>query len=206
MEGLTAHAFGLVRMLAHYRWQFVRSRAAKMICSYSTATVVLGLIVSFACYTAAVNNGGVLGFVDLSQLSSSHVNTVPVNSYGYLHLNDGLKMGDFDVYNIYVSTNGYISMEDTPQYDTLPNFPVADTDVIVAPFADHINTALTGSVLYTDFLESYDYYSQFNDITNFIQSHTGDDFFYGDRMMVAEWKNVPLYGASAVSFSLACVS
>ena len=46
---------------------------------------------------------GVLGFVDLSQLSSSHVNTVPVNSYGYLHLNDGLKMGDFDVYNIYVS-------------------------------------------------------------------------------------------------------
>ena len=105
-----------------------------------------------------------------------------------------------------VSTNGYISMDDTPQYGTLPDFPVADTDVIVAPFADHINTARTGSVLYTDFLQSYNYYSQFNDIKNFIRSHTGDDFFYGDRMMVAEWKNVPLYGASAVSFSLAaCV-
>ena len=46
---------------------------------------------------------GALGFVDLSQLSSSHVNTVPVNSYGHLHLTDGFKMGDFNVYDIYVS-------------------------------------------------------------------------------------------------------
>ncbi|CAI8015020.1 hypothetical protein GBAR_LOCUS9359 [Geodia barretti] len=74
-----------------------------MVCSYSTATIVLGLIVCFACYTAAVDNGGALGFVDLSQISSSHVNTVPVNYYGHLHLTDGFKMGDFNVYDIYVS-------------------------------------------------------------------------------------------------------
>ena len=99
-----------------------------------------------------------------------------------------------------VSTNGYISMEDPPEYSTLPPFPLADSDMVVAPFAAHINTSTTGSVLYTNFLRSYEYGSQLISITDFIQSHTGDEFFYGSRMMVAEWNNVPLYSGSSVSW------
>lgn len=101
-----------------------------------------------------------------------------------------------------VSTNGYISMENTPQYDTLPDFPLSAADKIVAPFADHIDTSAGGSVRYTDFLQSYDYDSLIDDVSDFIQAHTGDKYFYGARMMVAEWNNVPQFDGYSVSLLL----
>ena len=101
-----------------------------------------------------------------------------------------------------VSTNGYISMENTPQYDSLPDFPLSAVDKIVAPFADHIDTSAGGSVRYTDFLQSYDYNSLIDDVNDFIQAHTSDTFFYGARMMVAEWNNVRQFGGHTVSLLL----
>lgn len=101
-----------------------------------------------------------------------------------------------------VSTNGYISMESTPQYDTLPDFPLSAADKIVAPFADYIDTSAGGYVHYTDFLQSYSYNSQIDGISDFIQTHTTDEFFYGDRMMVAEWNNVRQFSGHTVSLHL----
>lgn len=104
---------------------------------------------------------------------------------------------------IQVSTNGYISLEDPPKYETLPNFPLPDSDMmIVAPFAAHIDTT-RGRVSCTSFLESYRYDSQLDDVSDFIESNY-DDSFTGGRMMVAEWYNVPKYGGSTVSCVFGC--
>ena len=48
-----------------------------------------------------------------------------------------------------VSTNGYFSMGEFPKFNDVPNFPLPDNGMIVAPFGADIDTTITGSVLYT---------------------------------------------------------
>ena len=84
-----------------------------------------------------------------------------------------------------------------PGSSTPGNIPGSSSYSVVAPFAADIDTRSRGSVKYTQFTTSD---SQMSRVSSFIRSQTGD-YFYGTRMMVAEWNGVPEYGESIVSFT-----
>ena len=86
-------------------------------------------------------------------------------------------------------------MGGTPQYASLGNFPGPSSYSVVAPFAADMDTRSRGSVKYTRFTTSD---SQMSTVSSFIRSETGDSF-YGTRMMVAEWNDVPKYQGLVVS-------
>ena len=92
-----------------------------------------------------------------------------------------------------VSTNGYFSLGKSPTYTYL-SFPGSSSYSVVAPYAADITTSNGGYVRYKDF-DTYD--SQISNVNSFIRSQTGDSF-YGTRMMVAEWNDVPMFSVSFV--------
>ena len=92
-------------------------------------------------------------------------------------------------------------MGGTPQFTALPNFPISNNAMIVAPFGADIDTSVTGEVRYADIsqfgvLNSYDV---MRDMSDFIIANTLDDFFRGKDMMVAEWDFVVPLGGPRVS-------
>ena len=82
-----------------------------------------------------------------------------------------------------------------PQLITVPNFPIPNDQMIVAPFAADIDTSGIGRVRYA-YID--DFFSVL-DISTFVRSNTFDDFYSGDSMLVVEWENVTRDGASTVS-------
>ena len=69
---------------------------------------------------------------------------------------------------------------------------------VVAPFGADVNTELAGTVRYTDF-DTYSSTSySMSTVSRFIRDKTGD-YFYGSRMMVAEWDGVAKYNGYSVS-------
>ena len=99
-----------------------------------------------------------------------------------------------DIFHLQVSTNGYISMGITPTVNA------QRTNSIVAPYAADIDTSVTGTVRYTEFMSN-----RFNllDVSNFIEEETGVTF-EGTRMMVAEWDGVAQYNGDPVSEAVSC--
>ena len=87
-------------------------------------------------------------------------------------------------------------MGQLPFFTPLPTGIPATSSLFVAPFAADSDTTRTGSVKYTQFTTSDS--SQMSRVSSFVQSQTGD-VFYGTRMMVAEWDDVPRYQGSIVS-------
>ena len=81
-------------------------------------------------------------------------------------------------------------MGETPQYSSLDKFPGPSSYSVVAPFAADIDTTSRGSVKYTQFTTPDT--SQMSRVSSFIRSRTGRSF-YGTRMMMAEWNDVPEY-------------
>ena len=89
-------------------------------------------------------------------------------------------------------------MDESPHYETLPNFPLPNSYSIVAPFAADIDTTYTGSVQYTDFTS--DYNSYIIAVTSFINSEIDNEYiFSAASMMVVEWNTVPKHSQSSVS-------
>ena len=89
-------------------------------------------------------------------------------------------------------------MGGSPQFTALPNFPISNNAMIVAPFGADIDT---GEVRYADIsqfgvLNNYDV---MRDVSDFIRANTLDDFFRGKDMMVAEWDFVVPLGGPRVS-------
>ena len=82
-------------------------------------------------------------------------------------------------------------------YDALPNFPLPNSDSIVAPFAANIDTTYTGSVRYTN-LTSPNLF-ELDAINSFINSQAGSYVFSGANMIVVEWDTVPQHFESSVS-------
>ena len=82
-----------------------------------------------------------------------------------------------------------------PQLTTIPNFPIPNDQMIVAPFAANINPNGIGRVRYA----YIDDYSTTSDISTFIRSNTVDDYYIGKNMLVVEWDYVARDGASTVS-------
>ena len=76
-----------------------------------------------------------------------------------------------------VSTNGYFSMGEFPMFNDVPNFPLPDNGMIVAPFGADIDTSITGSVRYNSKFGILDSYSKMRDVSDFIRANTLDDFF-----------------------------
>ena len=95
-----------------------------------------------------------------------------------------------------VSTNGYFSMDKPPENTTLHNIPGPDTYSVVAPFAADIDTSKTGTVKYTKV--TFDY-TEMSVVSAFIRDETGD-FFFGSKMIAAEWDHVPMKKGSSVCF------
>ena len=77
-------------------------------------------------------------------------------------------------------------MGETPNYYPLDDIP-GPSSYSLAPFAADIDTNVTGSVKYTQFIMYA--FTQMNTVSSFIRSKTGNSFS-GTRMMVAEWYNV----------------
>ena len=98
---------------------------------------------------------------------------------------------------IQISTNGYLSMGGNLPYDTLPNFPLPNSDSIVAPFGADSDTTQTGSVRYTHLTSGS--YSDLEAVTSFINSQINSFYFSGSDMMIVEWDAVPQYSESSVS-------
>ena len=99
---------------------------------------------------------------------------------------------------IQVSINGYFSLGDAP--DITPEKIPSSTNYIVAPFAANVDITYTGSVLYTDFNAYSSSSSAMNNVNAFIQSRSyWYERFSGDRMMVAEWRQVPQRNQNSVS-------
>ena len=96
-----------------------------------------------------------------------------------------------------VSTNGYILIGETPFCSSYAlGFPSSCS--VVAPYGADINTQIAGSVQYTDFYTYSSSGSAMSTVSSFIRDETGD-YFYGNRMMVAEWNGVAEYDGSSVS-------
>ena len=95
-----------------------------------------------------------------------------------------------------VSTNGDILMGETPCSSYTLSFPSSCS--VVAPYAADINTQIAGSVRYTDFYTYSSSGSAMSTVSRFIRDETGD-YFYGNRMMVAEWNGVAKYNGISVS-------
>ena len=77
-----------------------------------------------------------------------------------------------------------------------PSIP--GTNNIIAPYAADIDPSGPGKVRYTAFSSDS---SQLTTVSVFVQSETGN-YFYGTRMMIAEWRNVPLYSETQSYVSL----
>lgn len=92
---------------------------------------------------------------------------------------------------VQVSTDGYFSMGRKPQDGfSISDIPDSSSQSIVAPFAADISTSYGGVVKYVNFSSSY----PMSAVNYFIRSQLpSGDGFYGSRMMLAEWSNVPLY-------------
>ena len=100
-----------------------------------------------------------------------------------------------------VSNNGYFSLGRSPGYSNLPNITGAIPLFVVAPYATDVTTIYNGIVQYTDFETYSPDGSEMRNVSNYIQSQTGDSFS-GTRMMVAEWHEVPQGIQTAVSFEM----
>ena len=87
-------------------------------------------------------------------------------------------------------------------FNDVPNFPLQDNGMIVAPFGADIDTYITGSVRYTSSFGILESYSIKRDVSNFIRANTLDDFFLAENMIVAEWDYVAPKGGSRVSIKL----
>ena len=98
-----------------------------------------------------------------------------------------------------ISTNGYLSMGGNLPYDALPNFPLPNSDSIVAPFAADIDTTQAGSVQYTHLTSDSSHSQDLNTVTLFINSQTNNYDFSGYELMIVEWDAVPLHSESSVS-------
>ena len=85
-------------------------------------------------------------------------------------------------------------MGGTPQYTSLHSFSNFSSYSVVAPFAADIDTSSYGYVQYSESFTN----SQLNVISEHIRSETGTSF-YGQWMLVAEWKGIPLYSNFFVS-------
>ena len=85
-------------------------------------------------------------------------------------------------------------MGGTPQYTSLNSFSNFSSYSVVAPFAADIDTSSYGYVQYSESFTN----SQLNVVSEHIRSETGTSF-YGQWMLVAEWKGVPLYSNFFVS-------
>ena len=94
-----------------------------------------------------------------------------------------------------VNTNGYISLG-SEGTDNSPDIP--GTNRTVSPYGADINTSIAGTVRYTGF-NSY-HTTQMSSVSRFIRTTTGD-YFYGTRMMVAEWDGVAKHLGSSVSLN-----
>ena len=103
-------------------------------------------------------------------------------------------------FHVQVSTNGYFSMGRIPQDGVgISDIPdLSSSQSIVAPFAADISTNYRGVVKYVNFSSNYPMDAVNYFIRNQLQSGDG---FYGTRMMLAEWSNVPL---SSIDFSYVC--
>ena len=87
-------------------------------------------------------------------------------------------------------------MGETPCSSYSLSFPSSCS--VVAPYAADINTQIAGSVRYTDFYTYSSFGSSMTTVSRFIRDETGD-YFYGNRMMVAEWNGVAKYNGIFVS-------
>ena len=76
-------------------------------------------------------------------------------------------------------------------FNSLPNFPIPNNKMIVAPFGADIDTSTTGRVRYADLTEFGSYHRLTTDVVSFIRSTTLDDYFTSQIMVVAEWDFVP---------------
>ena len=83
-----------------------------------------------------------------------------------------------------------------PDNSTLDNIPGPYNYSVVAPFAADIDTTKTGTVKYTNV--TFDYHKM-SVVSAFIRDETGD-FFFGSKMIVAEWDRVPMKKGSSVCF------
>jgi hypothetical protein len=91
---------------------------------------------------------------------------------------------------VVVSNNGFFSMDDEPD-SVLTEIPQGSYGRVVAPYAANIDTTHGGTVKYVDFDVYPSSGSTMGRINDFIQFHTGVNF-NGTKMMVAEWREVPL--------------
>ena len=89
-------------------------------------------------------------------------------------------------------------MGDKPGYSTLPKTNGTSLLSVVAPYAADIKTTYNGAVQYTDFETYSPDGSEMRNVSDYIQSQTGDSFS-GTRMMVAEWREVPQNNQEPVS-------
>ena len=94
-----------------------------------------------------------------------------------------------------VSAKGYISMGEIPCTNAYSS-PTSCS--LVAPYVANINTEIAGTVQYTDFDTYTSTGYSMSTVSSFIRDETGD-YFYGNRMMVAEWNGVAEYNGSSVS-------
>ena len=85
------------------------------------------------------------------------------------------------------------------KFNSIPNFPLPDNGMIVAPFGADIDTTITGSVLCTSQFRILDSYNIMWDVEHFIRANTLDDYFFATNMIVAQWDYVAPKGGSPVS-------
>ena len=98
-----------------------------------------------------------------------------------------------------VSNNGYFSFGDKPG-NTPNSIPTSRSGYVVAPYAANIeDTTHVGTVQFADFDAYVSSSSAMGNVSDFVQSQTGDSFS-GTRMMVAEWREVPQKNRSTVSY------
>ena len=98
-----------------------------------------------------------------------------------------------------VSTNGYFSMGQIPKFNSVPNFPLPDNGMIVAPFGADIDTSITGSVRYTSY---FGIFESMRYVSDFIRANTLHNFFLAKNMIAAEWDYVATKGGSRVSLNV----
>ena len=106
------------------------------------------------------------------------------------------------IYNllyVQVSNNGYFSFGGKPG-NTPNSIPTSHSGYVVAPYTAHIeDTTHAGTVQFADLHNYVSSGSAMGNVSDFIQSQTGDSFS-GTRMMVAEWCEVPQKNQSTVSY------
>jgi hypothetical protein len=140
---------------------------------------------------------GTLNFVTLyspnSLLRDDDTSSLDISTYGSFPFGTGY------INSVSVSENGYISMGGTRCSGLRPLSPSSYCSV-VAPYGADSNTEIAGTVQYTDFYTYTSTGHSMTTVSRFIRDETGD-YFYGNRMMVAEWNGVAEYGGSYVSLA-----